>query len=77
MKILRAIGRFLISIYFILPVVTLILSICVWFFSPYIGTNAFRPFDGDLGRWIFIGILWLICLIWLVTVFFEIGRAHV
>ena len=75
MKILRAIGRFLISIWFILPFVTLILSICVWYFSPYIGTDAFRPFDGYKGRLIFIGILWLICLIWLVTVFF-VRRYH-
>ena len=61
MKLLKAIGRFLISIWFILPFVTLILSICVWYFSPYIGTDAFRPFDGSFGRWVFI----------------EIGRAHV
>ena len=75
MKILKAIGRFLISIYFLLPLVTLILSICVWYFSPYIGTAAFRPFDGYTGRLIFIGILWLICLIWLITVYF-VRRHH-
>ena len=72
MKILKffvAIFRFMGSIYFILPVVTLILSLVVWFFSPYIGTDAFRPFDPPFGRWVFIGILWAICLIWLLAVF--------
>ena len=51
MKFLKAVGRFLISIWFILPMVTLILSLCVWYFSPYIGTDAFRPFDEPFGRW--------------------------
>jgi type VI secretion system protein ImpL len=76
MKFLRALGRFLISIWFILPVVTLILSICVWFFSPYIGTDAFRPFDEPFGRWMFILVLWVICaitlfIVWLVRKFDE------
>ena len=72
MKILKffaAIFRFMGSIYFILPVVTLILSLVVWYFSPYIGTDAFRPFDAAFGRWIFIAILWLICGLWLLGVF--------
>ena len=44
-------------------VVTLILSVCVWFFSPFIGTDAFRPFDEPFGRWVFIGVLWVIALV--------------
>lgn len=74
MKFLKALGRFLISIWFILPVVTLILSICVWFFSPYIGTAAFAPFDDPFGRWIFIAVLWVICLLTLLIVW--IVRRH-
>ena len=74
MKFLRALGRFLISIWFILPMVTLILSICVWFFSPFIGTDAFRPFDAPFGRWMFILVLWVICLVTLLIVW--IVRRH-
>ncbi|MGV8986886.1 MAG: type VI secretion system membrane subunit TssM [Cypionkella sp.] len=74
MKFLKALGRFLISIYFILLVVTLILSVCVWFFSPYIGTDAFRPFDGAFGRWMFILALWVICLVTLLIIW--IVRRH-
>ena len=74
MRVLRAIGRFLISVYFIVAMVTLILSLCVWFFSPFIGTDAFRPFDEPFGRWIFIAVLWLIALIILISVFFV--RRH-
>ena len=74
MKFLRALGRFFISIWFILPMVTLILSICVWVFSPFIGTDAFRPFDGAFGRWMFILVLWVICLVTLLIVW--IVRRH-
>ena len=74
MKFLKAFGRFLISIWFILPLVTLILSICVWYFSPYIGTDAFRPFDEPFGRWMFILVLWVICLVTLLIVW--IVRRH-
>lgn len=74
MKFLKALGRFLISIWFILPLVTFILSICVWYFSPYIGTDAFRPFDDPLGRWIFIAVLWVLCLVTLLIVW--IVRRH-
>ena len=73
-RILKAIGKFLIGVYFLVPVITLILSLCVWFFSPFIGTDAFRPFDEPFGRWIFIAILWVIALIILISVFFV--RRH-
>ena len=67
---MRRLLKFFGSIYFISALVTLILSICVWMFSPFIGTDAFRPFDEPFGRWIFIGVLWLICAIILISVFF-------
>ena len=41
MKMLKTIGRFLIGAYFLTCLVTFILSVCVWLFSPYIGTDAF------------------------------------
>ena len=69
MRVLLAILRFFVSVYFVLPVVTLILSVCVWFFSPYIGTEAFRPFDEPFGRWMFILVLWVLCVITLLIVF--------
>jgi type VI secretion system protein ImpL len=62
-------GRFLISAWFLVPFVTFLLSIAVWIFSPYIGTDAFRPFDAPLGRWIFIAVLWVIALVTLLIVF--------
>lgn len=65
-RILKVLG----SVYFISALVTLVLSVCVWMFSPFIGTDAFRPFDEPFGRWIFIGVLWLICAIILISVFF-------
>ena len=74
MRILKLIGKVLTSIYFLVPLVTLILSVCVWFFSPYIGTDAFRPFDEPFGRWMFILVLWLIALPILIAVFFV--RRH-
>ena len=69
MRFLKAVGRFLISVWFLIPVVTLLLSICVWIFSPYIGTDAFRPFDEPFGRWIFITVLWVIALVTLLVIF--------
>ncbi len=74
MRFFKALGRFFTSIYFILPLVTLVLSICVWYFSPYIGTDAFRPFDDPFGRWIFIAVLWVFCLVTLLIVW--IVRRH-
>ena len=68
MRVLKAIGRFLISVWFLVPLVTLILSVCVWFFSPFIGTDAFRPFDEPFGRWVFIAILWVIALVTLLII---------
>lgn len=69
MRLAKAIGRFLISVWFLVPVVTLLLSIGVWIFSPYIGTDAFRPFDEPFGRWIFIAVLWVIALVALLIIY--------
>ena len=70
MRALKLFGRTITSIYLLMIVVTAVLSVCVWIFSPFIGTDAFRPFDEPFGRIIFISILWLICLIILISVFF-------
>jgi type VI secretion system protein ImpL len=70
MRSLKLFGRTFTSIYFTMIVVTAALSVCVWMFSPFIGTDAFRPFDEPFGRWIFIAVLWLICFIILLSVFF-------
>lgn len=74
MKFLGRVLRFFTTIWFILPFVTLILSICVWFFSPYIRTATFAPFDAPFGRWMLILVLFLICAIVLFVVWFERRR---
>ena len=74
MRGLKIMGRTFTSIYFVMILVTAVLSICVWIFSPFIGTDAFRPFDEPFGRIVFISILWLITIIILVSVFFV--RRH-
>ena len=46
------------SIYSILFFVSLALSFAVWYLSPFIGSDTWRPFDGILSRAIFIGGIW-------------------
>ncbi|AVO37677.1 type VI secretion system membrane subunit TssM [Pukyongiella litopenaei] len=57
---MKAVLKVLGSIYFALFFAALVLSLCVWFFAPFIGWGEFRPFDGILSRLITIGVLWLI-----------------
>ncbi|NNE52761.1 MAG: type VI secretion system membrane subunit TssM [Sulfitobacter sp.] len=56
MKILR----FFQSIYFVLFVTALLLSLCFWYLSPLIGGEESRPFDGILARLIVVAVLFLI-----------------
>jgi type VI secretion system protein ImpL len=50
------------SIYFVLFLVGFILSACFWYFSPLIGGESWRPFDGTASRVIVIAVLWLFLL---------------
>ena len=33
------------SIYSLMIIFAVVLSVCVWFFAPYIGGEEWRPFD--------------------------------
>lgn len=51
------------SIYTILLILTAVLSACVWYFAPFIGSDDWRPFDGVLARLIAIGVIFLLYFI--------------
>jgi len=51
------------SIYFVLFFVAAILSACIWYFGPMIGSETWRPLGGTAARLISIGALILIFLI--------------
>ncbi|MFC6639975.1 type VI secretion system membrane subunit TssM [Sulfitobacter sp. JBTF-M27] len=46
------------SIYSILLLVAITLSVAVWFLAPFIGSDSWRPFDSIMSRSIFIGGIW-------------------
>jgi type VI secretion system protein ImpL len=71
---MRRFFRFLGSIWFILPFITLILSVCFWMFGPFIGGGEWHPFDGLLARLIVILILWFFVLMILLIVHLVRGR---
>ncbi len=60
---LKKILRWFASGWFLIPFITLVLSICFWIFGPWIGNDAFRPFDATLPRVIVIVIFWLFALL--------------
>ncbi len=51
------------SIYVQLLFGGMILSIVMWRYSPYVGTETFRPFDSVFGRAVLIGVFWAIILL--------------
>ncbi len=57
---MKAVLSFFTSIYFALFFSAATLSIAIWYLSPFIGNEYWRPFDGILARLIFIGVIWLI-----------------
>lgn len=57
-KILRALG----SGIGITVVVTLILSLCLWFLGGYLGIGEAHPFDSVLGRLVGLAVLWILAL---------------
>ena len=66
---MRFIRRFFRSAYFLIPLVTLILSYCVWRYSPYLGTEGFRPFDSPTTRIVVIVVFWVLALLTMLTIF--------
>ena len=76
LKILAKIWAFLSSGYFLIPVVTLILSVCVWFFGSYAGFAGIYPLDAPAARGLLIAVLWIIALTWLL-IRFLVRRSRV
>ncbi|QDY70916.1 type VI secretion system membrane subunit TssM [Qingshengfaniella alkalisoli] len=67
---MRALSRIFSSVYTIVILVTLALSICFWMFGPFIGA----AFSGMLWRGIGVAILWLVALIVMLVVALTRGR---
>ncbi|MBK0327123.1 type VI secretion system membrane subunit TssM [Rhodobacteraceae bacterium F11138] len=61
------------SIYSILILVAIILSLCTWFFAPFIGNDEWRPFASLFSRVITISG---ICLFFLLLIGFIVWRRH-
>lgn len=57
------------SRYILIIFVTIILSVVIWYYSPYIGNDTFRPFDTVLGKSIFVGVLWFFSLMIMLIMF--------
>ncbi|WP_291737571.1 hypothetical protein, partial [Leisingera sp. F5] len=51
------------SIYTILLILAAVLSACVWYFAPFIGSEDWRPFDSVMSRLITIGVIFLLYFI--------------
>ncbi|MDV7143098.1 type VI secretion system membrane subunit TssM [Tropicimonas sp. TH_r6] len=60
-----AVLRFFTSAYFVILMVATALSLCFWFFSPWIGTETWQPFAGYLWRGVVLGVIWFIALLWI------------
>ncbi|RYH09356.1 type VI secretion system membrane subunit TssM [Tropicimonas sp. IMCC6043] len=63
---MKAVLRFFISAYFVIFMVTLILSLTFWLLSPLIGGEEWQPFAGYLWRGIVVGVMWFIAILWIV-----------
>ncbi|MDK3074803.1 type VI secretion system membrane subunit TssM [Sedimentitalea sp. JM2-8] len=57
------------TIYSVLVIVAIILSLCVWYFAPFIGGETWRPFDGVLSRVLTIAGLWVFFLLLMGLIF--------
>jgi type VI secretion system protein ImpL len=71
---LRIVRFFFSSIYTILFLAAAVLSVCIWYLSPFIGGETWRPFDGILSRSIFIGVVWLFFLSLMLFIFLRRRR---
>ncbi|KUP91561.1 type VI secretion system membrane subunit TssM [Tritonibacter horizontis] len=56
------------SIYTILLLLAVVLSVCIWYFAPFIGSDSWRPFDSVTSRVITIAILWVLTLLTLLLI---------
>ncbi|WP_027233861.1 type VI secretion system membrane subunit TssM [Leisingera caerulea] len=62
------------SIYTILLILALVLSACVWFFAPFIGSADWRPFDSVMSRLITIGVIFLLYFLTIGLIFWRRRR---
>lgn len=62
------------SIYTILLILAAVLSACVWYFAPFIGSDGWRPFDGVMARLIAIGVIFLLYVIIIGIIFWRRRR---
>ena len=73
--ILRSLLRFFFkSIYSILMLAAITLSVAVWFLAPFIGGETWRPFDGIWSRVIFIGGIWFFFICIMLFIFLRRRR---
>ena len=62
------------TIYSVLVFVAVILSLCVWYFAPYIGGETWRPFDGIFSRVLTIAGIWVFFLLLMGFIFWRRRR---
>ena len=62
------------SIYTVLVLVAALLSAAIWYFSPMIGSEEWRPFDSISSRVIVIGCVWLFFLLLMGFIFWRRRR---
>ncbi|MGR3344335.1 MAG: type VI secretion system membrane subunit TssM, partial [Paracoccaceae bacterium] len=59
------------SVYLSLLFFATILSVCIWFFASFIGSETWRPFDGTTSRIVTIVVLWVIVLSVILLIFLR------
>ncbi len=62
------------SIYFILTLVAVILSFCVWYFAPMIGSETWSPFDSMVVRLLIIAVIVVIFAVIMLIVALTRGK---
>jgi len=72
---IRRLARFLFgSIYTILTIVAIILSVMIWYLAPLIGGETWRPFDGTTSRIVTISVMWFFFLSLMIFIFWRRRR---
>ncbi len=64
------------SIYFILLLVAVLLSLCVWYFAPWIGSETWRPFGTVFSRIVTISVISVLFLMLMGFIFWRRRRRN-
>lgn len=64
------------SVYTALIFVAVLLSLCIWYFAPWIGGETWRPFDSVFSRVVTISVLWLFTLLMIGFIFWRRWRRN-